>query len=398
MVQRSRSRSEAEETAAEAAGTEQGARPAEERRSPVHDVISSGGSPLDTDTRTDMESRMGADFSDVRVHHDTAAHESAKGVGAHAYTVGNNVVFQRDAYDPSSPQSRRRSPRPRCPGGRRPGGRGTCRPGLRPGPTRGRTAAGGPVTGPAGPHPPVRRSSAPTAVRRTPRTASCADGAPCCWTPGPRPGPPAVVAAAPAPPPPADPCGGARPRRGWRRPRLGLPIVLVLLAVGVWFVLPHLSGLFGFARQETGTPESMPPAVCRASSEADGHPASAAVDGFNNRYWAPERAGEGVGEHLECDFAQPVRMMKIVVFSGTSARQDEFLTQSRPARLTVELTSEDGEKTGRTIRLRDQAGQQTFDVRGSGTVSARITVASAYGTGKERRTALAEVEFFGRRE
>ncbi len=106
MVQRSRSRSEAEETAAEAAGTEQGARPAEERRSPVHDVISSGGSPLDTDTRTDMESRMGADFSDVRVHHDTAAHESAKGVGAHAYTVGNNVVFQRDAYDPSSPQGR----------------------------------------------------------------------------------------------------------------------------------------------------------------------------------------------------------------------------------------------------------------------------------------------------
>ncbi len=106
MVQRSRSRSEAEETAAETAGTEHGARPTEERRSPVHDVISSGGSPLDTDTRADLESRMGADFSDVRVHHDTAAHESAKGVGAHAYTVGNNVVFQRDAYDPSSPQGR----------------------------------------------------------------------------------------------------------------------------------------------------------------------------------------------------------------------------------------------------------------------------------------------------
>lgn len=49
---------------------------------------------------------MGADFSDVRVHHDSAAHESAKGVGAHAYTVGNNVVFQRDAYDPGSPQGR----------------------------------------------------------------------------------------------------------------------------------------------------------------------------------------------------------------------------------------------------------------------------------------------------
>ncbi|MEU9749237.1 eCIS core domain-containing protein [Streptomyces niveus] len=78
----------------------------EERRSPVHDVVSSGGSPLDSETRTDLESRMGADFSDVRIHNDSAAHESAKGVGAHAYTVGNNVVFQRDAYDPSSPHGR----------------------------------------------------------------------------------------------------------------------------------------------------------------------------------------------------------------------------------------------------------------------------------------------------
>lgn len=76
-------------------------------RSPVHDVVSSGGGQsLDPDTRTDMESRLGADFSDVRVHTDSAAHDSAKDVGARAYTVGNNVVFQRDAYDPSSHEGR----------------------------------------------------------------------------------------------------------------------------------------------------------------------------------------------------------------------------------------------------------------------------------------------------
>ncbi|MGY5068492.1 eCIS core domain-containing protein [Streptomyces griseus] len=104
MVQRARSAAAepAVQRTEEAAQAEEG----EAQRSPVHDVISSGGSALDTDTRTDMESRMGADFSDVRVHHDSAAHESAKGVGAHAYTVGNNVVFQRDAYDPGSPQGR----------------------------------------------------------------------------------------------------------------------------------------------------------------------------------------------------------------------------------------------------------------------------------------------------
>ncbi|MEW2494926.1 DUF4157 domain-containing protein [Streptomyces nodosus] len=78
-----------------------------EERSSVHDVVSSGGGqPLDTDTRTDMEGRLGADFSSVRVHTGSAAHDSAKEVGAHAYTVGDNIVFQRESYDPSSHQGR----------------------------------------------------------------------------------------------------------------------------------------------------------------------------------------------------------------------------------------------------------------------------------------------------
>ncbi len=74
----------------------------EEQRSPVLDVIRGGGAPLEPGIRTDMENRLGHDFGDVRVHTDAAAGASAKSVGAHAYTVGNNVVFQRDAYDPSS--------------------------------------------------------------------------------------------------------------------------------------------------------------------------------------------------------------------------------------------------------------------------------------------------------
>lgn len=69
----------------------------------VQDVVSSGGgSPLNTEVRADMEGRLGHDFSDVRVHTDSAAHASAKSVNAQAYTVGSNIVFQRDKYDPSS--------------------------------------------------------------------------------------------------------------------------------------------------------------------------------------------------------------------------------------------------------------------------------------------------------
>jgi len=79
----------------------------EEERSPVHDVVGSGGgSPLAPDVKGEMESRLGHDFSDVRVHNDSQAHESARSVNAHAYTVGSNVVFQRDRFDPSSSEGK----------------------------------------------------------------------------------------------------------------------------------------------------------------------------------------------------------------------------------------------------------------------------------------------------
>jgi hypothetical protein len=80
----------------------------EEDRSPVHDVVGSGGgAPLDAQTRSDMEARFGGqDFGDVRVHTDAAAQDSARAVNAHAYTVGHNIVFQRDRYDPGSEQGR----------------------------------------------------------------------------------------------------------------------------------------------------------------------------------------------------------------------------------------------------------------------------------------------------
>ena len=76
-------------------------------RSSVHDVVAGGGGePLEAGTRSDMEARLGADFADVRVHTGATAHTSATEVGARAYTVGHNIVFQRDAYDTVSDAGR----------------------------------------------------------------------------------------------------------------------------------------------------------------------------------------------------------------------------------------------------------------------------------------------------
>src|ERR1700724_1594779 len=80
----------------------------EQETSPVKDVVGSGsGSPLDKDTRGFMESRLGADFSDVRVHTDAKASDSARSVQAYAYTVGSDVVFQSGKYEPDSDSGKR---------------------------------------------------------------------------------------------------------------------------------------------------------------------------------------------------------------------------------------------------------------------------------------------------
>jgi hypothetical protein len=66
----------------------------------VSEVLRSPGQPLDSATRAFMESRFGHDFSRIRVHTDTASHESARSIQARAYTVGNDVVFGAQCYQP----------------------------------------------------------------------------------------------------------------------------------------------------------------------------------------------------------------------------------------------------------------------------------------------------------
>jgi hypothetical protein len=73
----------------------------------VHQVLQSPGQPLDTATRAFMEPRFGYNFSQVRVHTDDLAAESARAVNAHAYTVGQNVVFAAGHYAPATAAGRR---------------------------------------------------------------------------------------------------------------------------------------------------------------------------------------------------------------------------------------------------------------------------------------------------
>jgi hypothetical protein len=73
----------------------------------VHEVLAEQGQPLDSGTRAVMEGRFGYNFAAVRVHRDSKAAESARAVNAHAYTVGQHLVFDEARYSPDTTEGQK---------------------------------------------------------------------------------------------------------------------------------------------------------------------------------------------------------------------------------------------------------------------------------------------------
>jgi hypothetical protein len=84
-----------------------GAAVAGEAPASVHATLTSPGQPLTPAERAFFEPRFGMDFSQVRVHTDDLAQQSARDVHALAYTVGSHVVFGAGRYAPSSTEGQR---------------------------------------------------------------------------------------------------------------------------------------------------------------------------------------------------------------------------------------------------------------------------------------------------
>jgi hypothetical protein len=73
----------------------------------VDRVLASPGSPLEPALRQDMEQRFGHDFSEVRIHCNGPAEQSAREIDANAYTVGRRIVFGAGRFAPGTHQGRR---------------------------------------------------------------------------------------------------------------------------------------------------------------------------------------------------------------------------------------------------------------------------------------------------
>lgn len=73
----------------------------------VDRALASPGKPLDPKLQWDMEQRFGHDFSQVRIHTDRSAEQSARELNANAYTVRHNIVFGAGQYAPEMHEGRR---------------------------------------------------------------------------------------------------------------------------------------------------------------------------------------------------------------------------------------------------------------------------------------------------
>jgi hypothetical protein len=81
----------------------------ETRPTPRGDVLPArtAPTPLPRAERAFFESRLGQDFSRVRLHTDDGAAAAAAGLRAKAFTVGNDIAFAAGRYRPETPAGRR---------------------------------------------------------------------------------------------------------------------------------------------------------------------------------------------------------------------------------------------------------------------------------------------------
>ncbi|CND49567.1 Uncharacterised protein [Mycobacterium tuberculosis] len=194
------------------------------------------------------------------------------------------------------------------------------------------------------------------------------------------------------------PWAGDRPRlrRGLSRLVVVVPVVLLTLGLGVFTVANAGTAVNGvidhFAKRV-----SVSPSQSRASHSQPGNGPDKAFDGFADSYWGVGYSGAAHGQWIEAGFAQPRRLLNVVITPGISRRLDTQRTQGRPQTLEATVFSSDGRSRTRELQFDDAVGPQKFKLRGEDVVRVRFTIRASYGTvRKDQQVAIAEIEFFGR--
>jgi hypothetical protein len=175
--------------------------------------------------------------------------------------------------------------------------------------------------------------------------------------------------------------------------------VLAVLGVGSYVLRGRVVDGVDLVRDRIQGVERVVPEKMTASSAQEGHGAGLARDGTSNKYWAPAKAGAGRGEYVEAVFADPVRLVYVLITPGVSSSDEEaFLRQGRPADLRVVITHEDGTREIKAVELEDKRGAKEVAIGESDVTNVRFEIRRAFpGTDADSRPAIAEIEFWIRK-
>ena len=196
---------------------------------------------------------------------------------------------------------------------------------------------------------------------------------------------------------------GTRPQpRSATRERLSragrlvpLLVVVALLAGGAFAGRAWLQELGATVMDRVVDAEGYEASGVSATSAAPGHPARAVIDTDPTRFWAP--AGDPRGESVTARFAEPQRLVALLVSPGASvSRKAAWVAVGRPRTLVVTLSRSDGDDVSEVVELPNQMRTVRVDLGVSDVEAVTLRVRRAYPGQEEDLVALGEVEFFVR--
>ncbi|WP_432000541.1 NADase-type glycan-binding domain-containing protein [Streptomyces sioyaensis] len=145
---------------------------------------------------------------------------------------------------------------------------------------------------------------------------------------------------------------------------------------------------------------AMAPKKVEATSEAKGYQVSKAVDGVDNRGWAPDRQGaDAIGQSLKAEFSRPFRLTGLAIVGGAGRQPKQYLAVGRPTRFTATAVTAGGTVVRKELRLADQPGPQDFRWGVDNVVSLTLQISDVHaGLQPRAPIGVAEVQFFTRRD
>jgi len=175
----------------------------------------------------------------------------------------------------------------------------------------------------------------------------------------------------------------------WLRRIVALALVAVLVVAGI-LLYPLAVDLVQDVRDKLGSAAPISPSQTTGNAAVPGHPVTAAVDGVANQYWG----APAVGDFAEFTFAQPFRLIGVVITPGAGTDPAVFGRQARPTELDLVITTSNRATRTLHVSVADKPGPQTTDTGISDVVGIRLVIRAA--TPQDQPVAVGEVEFFKR--